>query len=290
MKQQTKKDLIIVKVGTNVLADTTKGTERLDQSSFARIGRELRQLSDEGHGIILVSSGAVTAGVLGEKKQREAIHSVVELQRYAVRGWDNVVQQWKMAIGEGYVSSALLTKREIHTETMRTKALDVINCCLVHGDIFVVNENDTISDDEIKFGDNDTLAAALAVECARAELFRSVTLVLLTNINGLRANKDDESTLIKKVGDIAEVEHLAGAAANGHSRGGMITKVRAAKTAAAAGIWTYIADGRADQAITKVLRKEIGTCFAVERASNAQFSDKIKGKDKTVGIEEGSKK
>lgn len=261
MYYQTEKDLVIVKVGTNILADTTAKDEKLDDQSFLRIGKQVRELSDAGIGVILVSSGAITAGVLGEKKRRGDIDNVFELQRYAARGWDSVVQQWKQSIGSGRVSSTLLTKREIHTEAMRTKALGVMSCCLSHGDVFVVNENDTISDDEIKFGDNDTLAAAIAVECARAELFRSVKMVLLTNINGLRTDRDDATTLVSNVTDIAAVECYAGGAANGHSRGGMATKVRAAKLAAEAGIETFIADGRVDGAIGKVLAGEIGTRF-----------------------------
>lgn len=263
MYYQTEKDVIIVKVGTNVLADTTDSSDALDQQSFEKIGREVRALADAGTGVILVSSGAITAGVLGEKKRREDIENVFDLQRYAARGWDSVVQQWKGSIGSERVSSTLLTKREIHTEAMRTKALGVISCCLSHGDVFVVNENDTISDDEIKFGDNDTLAAAIAVECARAKLFRSVKLVLLTNIDGLRTHKDDETTLIRTVRDIAAVEHYAGKAANGHSRGGMATKVRAAKLAAEEGVETFVADGRIDGAIDRALAGKIGTRFTV---------------------------
>lgn len=263
MYYQTEKDLIIVKVGTNVLAATTDGGEALDRQSFEKIGREVRALADAGTGVILVSSGAITAGVLGEQKHREDIDNLFELQRYAARGWDSVVQQWKRSIGSARVSSTLLTKREIHTEAMREKALGVISCCLSHGDVFVANENDTISDDEIKFGDNDTLAAAIAVECARAELFRSVKMVLLTNINGLRADRNDATTLIHKVTDISAVEQYAGEAANGHSRGGMMTKVRAARLAAEAGIETFIADGRIDGAIGKTIAGRIGTHFTV---------------------------
>ena len=261
MYYQTEKDLIIVKVGTNVLTDTTGTNDALDQQSFNLIGQQVRALTDQGVGVILVSSGAITAGVLGEKKRREDISNMFDLQRYAARGWDSVVQQWKQSIGDGRVSSTLLTKREIHTESMREKALGVISCCLSHGDIFVVNENDTISDDEIKFGDNDTLAAAIAVECAQAKLFRSVKMVLLTNINGLRTDRDDEATLVPLVTDISSVERYAGDAANGHSRGGMMTKVCAARAALDADVETFIADGRADDAIRKVLAGEIGTHF-----------------------------
>ena len=266
MYYQTEKDVVIIKVGTNVLANTSDGVERLDTQSFAKIGSEARRLVDEGMGVIIVSSGAITAGVLGEQKRREDIDNVFALQRYAARGWDSVVQQWKQHIGHQRVSSTLLTKREIHTEAMRTKALGVMSCCLSHGDVFVVNENDTLSDDEIKFGDNDTLAAALAVECAQSGLFRSIQLVLLTNIDGLRADKDDTSTLVRTVTDITAVEQYAGPTTSGHSRGGMTTKVRAAKVAVAAGVATYIADGRVDAAVGKVLNKKIGTYFAAKEA------------------------
>lgn len=261
MKTHDKKDLVVVKVGTNVLADTLSGAEKLDDVSFANIGTELRQLSDSETGVVLVSSGAITAGVLSERKRREEIDSPTELQRYAARGWDSVVQKWKLVIGSERVSSTLLTKRELRTDSLRSKALDVINCCLTHGDIFIVNENDTLSDDEIKFGDNDTLAAALAAACAGSSLFRSVKLVLLTNVNGFNRVASDGRTLIRTVHSIDSVASYAGTAENGHSRGGMLTKVRAAATAKAAGVETYIANGRIDGVIGQALRRETGTYF-----------------------------
>lgn len=262
MNYQFKNDLLIVKVGTNVLAETGNGHEMLNDLAFETIGSEVRHLSDMGSGVILVTSGAITAGVLGEQKRREDIDGAVEEQRYAARGWDIVVQKWKSVIGNERVSSTLLTKREIHTDAMRTKLLGVIGCCLAHKDIFVVNENDCLSDDEIKFGDNDTLAAALAAECAIAGLSKSVKLILLTNKNGLNEVADDDSTLIRTVTDIDVVERFAGNADNGHSRGGMITKVRAAKTARTAGVKTYIVNGLEINAIQKGLSREIGTYFS----------------------------
>ena len=266
MYYQTDKDLIIVKVGTNVLTDTTDSVEILDQQAFNQIGHEVCRLTDRGFGVIVVSSGAITAGVLGDQKRREDIDNIFALQRYAARGWDIVVQQWKKSIGHQRVSSTLLTKREIHNEAMRTKALGVMSCCLSHGDVFVVNENDTISDDEIKYGDNDTLAAALAVECARAGLFASVKLVMLTNIDGLRTDQNDESTLLRKVTDISSVEKYAGLANNGHSRGGMMTKIKAAKVATTVGVEVYIADGRVNRAVEKALSRQIGTHFEANQA------------------------
>jgi glutamate 5-kinase len=253
--------LLVVKVGTNVLADTSRGRERLNNQAFDSIGREVRELSDDGNGVILVTSGAITAGVFAGKQRREDIASTVEEQRFAARGWDIVVQKWKSAIGAWRVSAALLTKHELRTSPIRVKLLGVIACCLDHGDIFVVNENDCLSDDEIKFGDNDTLAAALAAECADAGMARHVKLVLLTNKHGLNRVADDDSTLIRRVADIGLVEQYAGDATSGHGRGGMITKVRAAKVAGAAGVETYIASGREKDAVRRALAKKTGTFF-----------------------------
>ena len=262
MKTNEKKQLLIIKVGTNVLADTGGTSEQLHVQIFTRIGDELRTLSDEGYGIILVSSGAITAGVLGEKQCRDAICDTDEEQRYAARGWDIVVQQWKSAIGQDRVSSTLLTKREVRSPRMRDKLLQVIGCCLRHDDVFVVNENDCLSDDEIKFGDNDTLAATLAIECQRSSLFASVSLVLLTNRHGLNRVAEDDTTIIRTVTDIDSVVSFAKTTENGHSRGGMITKVRAAKAATEVGIDTYIAHGRAQTTIHRALTRQHGTYFA----------------------------
>lgn len=261
MDSQSEKDLVVVKVGTNVLTKSGEASERLDESAFENIGGEVRRLSREGTGVVLVSSGAITAGVLDEEKEREHIQETTELQRYAARGWDRVVQKWKSAIGDERVSAALLTKRELHKASTRDQALGVISCALAHDDVFVVNENDTISDDEIRFGDNDTLAAALAAECASAGLFRSVRLILLTNTNGLYADPNDESTLIRTVNKIETIEEYAGSAENGHSRGGMKTKIEAAKTAKNSGVETCIASGRTPEVITRALQKQVGTAF-----------------------------
>ena len=244
-----------------MLANCENSQEQLSVAAFMNIGTELRELSDAGYAIVLVSSGAITAGVFGDQKSRDDVEAGAEERRYAARGWDIVVQQWKHAIGENRVSSTLLTKRELHNESMRAMLMEVIACCLSHGDIFVVNENDCLSDDEIKFGDNDTLAAAIAVACKSSGLFESVKLLLLTNKNGLNKIASDDSTLIETVTDISSVETFAGSAANKHSRGGMITKIQAAKHATSYDIDTYIANGATPNAIKKTIDRKIGTHF-----------------------------
>lgn len=257
------KDLLIVKAGTNTLTTTIDGQEVLDTHIFEQIGREIREITDEGAGVIVVTSAGITAGTINDGVRRSDVKSSVELQRYAARGWRAVVDAWEDAIGQGRVTSALLTKHELHTKSTRDKTLQAIVCCLLFGDVFIVNENDIICDDEIKFGDNDTLAGELAAECATSGLFKSVRLVMLTDINGLRRDKNDASTLIKVVTDIEEAKRYADGAKNVHSTGGMQTKVAAAETARHADS-VHIADGSEVNAIRRALAGKIGTRFELK--------------------------
>ena len=156
----------------------------------------------------------------------------------------------------------LLTKHELTTESTRSQMLAATAFCLLgRQGAVVANENDTIDPSEIKFGDNDTLAAELAREMALSGLYRSTKLVLLTSAGGLNRDANNDSTLIRTVNNIDSVKQFAGDAMNGHSRGGMITKVRAAETAKSAGIDTFIANGRETQAIRRALSRDIGTYF-----------------------------
>jgi len=248
-----KENLLVVKVGTNVLSN---------DGSFDRIGGEISQLSNDETSVILVSSGAISAGIRHDGKYREDVTDAAELQRYALLGWHDVVQRWGKAIKKR-ISPALITKHELDTAATRAKLLGVIACCLVHGDIFLTNENDAVCDDEIRFGDNDTLAGELAVVCTLSGMFQRVRLILLTNKNGLNRVADDDETLIRTVDDIAAIKKYAGDVVDAHSRGGMITKVRAAEIAKQMGVETFIANGWEDRAIARALAGEIGTRFRV---------------------------
>lgn len=254
------KKLIIIKVGTNTLVDHDYDT--LHHDVFARISMEIRELQHQGHAVVLVSSGAISAGILGDAKKREHINDVTELQRYAARGWDTVVQKWKDHIGDTRVSSTLLTKRELHDDAMRAQICKVILCCLSHGDTFLVNENDTISNDEITFGDNDQLATELAIALQKEQVFSSIQLVLLTNTNGIYADIHDASSRIEVVRSIDDVIRHINDAGDTHSRGGMGSKLRAATRATQHNIQVFIADGRATDSIHQTLAHKSGTYFA----------------------------
>lgn len=261
MNNKTEQDLLVIKIGTNVLVKSKDGQEALNDQAFASIGKQINKQLEAGKQVILVTSGAISAGVIMDGKKRSSISTIAMEQRYAARGWHAIVRQWQNSIGENRVSSTLLTKREIRDESMRNKLFQALKCCLDHGDVFVVNENDCLSDDEIKFGDNDMLAATLARECQQSGMFSSVKLILLTNKYGLNKVAEDDRTIIREVTDISSVEQFAGSANNNHSRGGMITKINAAKLATGAGIETYITSGLHDEAIVCVLDKQIGTYF-----------------------------
>jgi len=258
------KDLLIVKVGTNVPAKTNNQICQLDDESFKNIGAQIRQLSYNGIKIILVSSGAITAGIANDNLCREDINDTAELQRFSARGWHTIIQKWSAAIGAEKVSASLLTKHEIHTAATRQKMLDFMTCCFAHGDIVLVNENDAICDDKIKFGDNDMLAAALATELSESKLSRRIRLVLLTNKNGLNKIENDDTTLIRKVINIAKVERYACQSNNCNSRGGMVSKIQAARLATTTSVETFIANGRMEHAIVRALNGEIGTHFIAQ--------------------------
>ena len=256
-----KENLLVVKVGTNTLADVDGG--RLNEEAFRRIGGEVRNLTDEKTGVVLVSSGAITAGAMLDCQRCDEETEMVERQRYALRGWDEIIQRWKAAIGADRVSAALLTEQDLRREETRTKALGVIGCALAHGDVPILNENDAVCVEQIRFGDNDTLAANLAAELAISGMFRAVRLILLTNVDGLLKKENDASTIIREVTDIESVRQFAGDTKSKASRGGMKFKVNAAEIATSFGVETFIANGRDEQdAVSRAVAAEIGTRFA----------------------------
>jgi glutamate 5-kinase len=246
--------LLVVKVGTNTL---------LDDTAFARIGGEVRDINKGNTGVIVVSSGAISAGVQHDGKRREDITTPVESQLYATLGWPIVTRQWQDAMGaDTLVAPMLITKENLDSKSTRTKLLGTLALALERGVVPLINENDALCDDEIRFGDNDTLAAHLATACVSSLVqFDKTKLILLTNRDGLYKDPDDASSLIRVVSDIEAAEQFAGSTNDVNSRGGMITKVQAAKIARSAGVETYIANGATDHAISRAASQDIGTYF-----------------------------
>ncbi len=258
-------NLTVVKVGTSTQIETlADGKERLDMTSLGRIGQQVVARHEQGQNTLLISSGAIAAGMAAvglstRPKKDTAMH---ELQRLASIGWRHNLNAWDGVLNGLTIGGVLLTKRELDLEDERQELIAVTHTMVNHGDIVIANENDVISHSEIAVGDNDSLAALYAAKLAGSGLFGTVNLVLLTDVDGLYRDISAKDSLIGVVDDLSQYQHLAGEAGSDKGTGGMRTKFAAAKIAGEAGINMWIANGRADNVIERAMTGETGTLFA----------------------------
>ena len=254
---------IVVKVGSSLVTNEGRG---LDEAAIAQWSEQLAALVAEGREVIMVSSGAVAEGMkrLGWAVRPTAIN---ELQAAAAVGQMGLVQMYETKLRECGVGSAqvLLTHADLADRERYLNARSTLLTLLAHRVVPVINENDTVVNDEIKFGDNDTLGALVA------NLVEADVLVILTDQKGLYTadpRKDPAATFVHvaQAGDAA-LEAMAGGAGSGIGKGGMITKILAAKRAAASGASTVIAWGREPRALLRLMAGEaIGTALLAQTA------------------------
>ena len=247
---------LVVKVGSSLVTNQGQG---LDHAALARWAEQIAQLRQTGREIVLVSSGAIAEGMqrLGWKRRPRALH---ELQAAAAVGQMGLVQVYESCFRQhGLVTSqVLLTHEDLADRKRYLNARSTLLTLLGLGVIPVINENDTVAIDEIRFGDNDTLGALVT------NLVEADVLVILTDQAGLytadpRHHADAQIVRDARAGDAA-LEKMAGGAGSDIGRGGMLTKVMAAKRAARSGAHTIIASGREDQVLTRLAAGEkIGT-------------------------------
>jgi glutamate 5-kinase len=249
---------IVVKVGSSLVTNEGRG---LDEQAIGEWCRQIAALmrSDEKREIIMVSSGAIAEGMkrLGWATRPHEIH---ELQAAAAVGQMGLVQMYESKLRQHGLGSAqvLLTHADLADRERYLNARSTLNTLLLHNVLPVINENDTVVNDEIKFGDNDTLGALVA------NLVEADALVILTDQQGLFTadpRKDSSATLVQQAqaGDPA-LEAMAGGAGSSIGRGGMLTKILAAKRAAGSGASTVIAWGREPDALLRLCAGEsIGT-------------------------------
>lgn len=250
----------IVKVGNGVLTEKGEdGSICFNEEAFREMGDEI----SEAGNTVLVSSVAITAGMMltGMRGRPDPETEMPELQRMATIGWREVHNMWDRAITARATGALLLTRQELGIEDSRCEALHTIEALLRHGDVPVINENDGIAHDEIAFGSNDILAAHLAARMQESEMFGTVRLYLLTDVDGVYKDKDDPDTRIPIIANTDEYRHLANDTDDPELKiGGMASKFDAADIAKAAGVdmWIYNpADGQRDRA----LNGGIGTYF-----------------------------
>ena len=252
---------IVVKVGSSLVTNEGRG---LDAVAIGQWCEQLATLVKDGREVIMVSSGAIAEGMkrLGWTTRPKAIH---ELQAAAAVGQMGLVQVYETKLRENGIGSAqvLLTHADLADRERYLNARSTLLTLLQLGVVPVINENDTVVNDEIKFGDNDTLGALVA------NLVEADALIILTDQKGLYTadpRKDPDASFVHeaKAGD-ATLEAMAGGAGSSIGRGGMITKILAAKRAAGSGASTVIAWGREPQALIRLSQGEaIGTLLVAQ--------------------------
>jgi len=252
---------IVVKVGSSLVTNEGRG---LDQAAIGEWCRQLSLLVRGGRELIMVSSGAIAEGMkrLGWNVRPHQIH---ELQAAAAVGQMGLAQMYETKLRENGLGSAqvLLTHADLADRERYLNARSTLLTLLKLGVVPVINENDTVVNDEIKFGDNDTLGALVA------NLVEADALVILTDQKGLytadpRQHAEARLVQLAKAGDTA-LEAMAGGVGSSLGRGGMITKLLAAKRAAGSGASTVIAWGREPDVLLRLSQGEqIGTLLVAQ--------------------------
>ncbi|HVZ43305.1 MAG TPA: glutamate 5-kinase [Ramlibacter sp.] len=247
---------IVVKVGSSLVTNEGRG---LDEGAIGEWCRQLAALAQDGREVIMVSSGAIAEGMkrLGWTTRP---HEVDKLQAAAAVGQMGLAQMYETKLRENGLGSAqvLLTHADLADRERYLNARSTLVTLIGLAVVPVINENDTVVNDEIKFGDNDTLGALVA------NLVEADLLVILTDQKGLFSadpRRDPSASFIHeaRAGDAA-LEAMAGGAGSGIGKGGMITKVLAAKRAAQSGASTVIAWGREPDCLLRLAGGEkIGT-------------------------------
>ncbi len=251
---------LVVKVGTGTL---TGPDGRFDRANCARLAAELAEVA-RGRRLVLVSSGAVALGAerLGLARTRGKPWDIPTKQACAAVGQPHLMAAWGEAFGARgrTVAQVLLTADDLASRKRFLNARRTFERLLDAGAVPVVNENDTVAVDEIKVGDNDSLAALVA-GCVEADL-----VVMLTDVEGLydRSPAEPGAALVREIPRVtAEIERMAGGAGTERSVGGMVTKVKAARRLATQGVATALLSGRRPGAIGALLAGEaVGTVFA----------------------------
>lgn len=254
---------LIVKVGSSLVTNDGKG---LDHAAIAKWASQIAILRAGGKEVVLVSSGAIAEGMqrLGFERRPTGIH---ELQACAAVGQMGLAQIYETSFRAHGIGTAqvLLTHADLADRERYLNARSTLFTLLRLGVVPIINENDTVVTDEIKFGDNDTLGALVA------NLIEGDALIILTDQKGLytsdpRRDPDAEFVHEAKAGDPA-LEAMAGGAGSSIGRGGMLTKVLAAKRAATSGAHTVIAWGREDNVLSRLAEGEaIGTQLTAQTA------------------------
>lgn len=245
---------IIIKLGTGILR-TDEGL--INDQCITSICREINALKKRGTEVIIVSSGAIGLGMSRLKIEKRPTE-LKQLQACAAIGQSQLINLWQKQFDDYdlTVGQILLTREDLDSERRRSAVTNTIEQILESGAIPIVNENDTVSAEEIKFGDNDTLSA-LVSKATKAQL-----LLILSNVAGLMDTKNDNRIIHHVESITPSIEALASDTLKETSVGGMISKLSAAKIALEASCGVFIGSGNDTELFQKILKGEsVGTYF-----------------------------
>lgn len=270
----------VVKIGSALLTADGRG---LDRGAMAVWVEQMVALRRSGVELVLVSSGAVAAGMsrLGWETRPATIH---ELQAAAAVGQMGLVQAWESSFAEHglHTAQVLLTHDDLSDRKRYLNARSTLRTLVDLGVIPVINENDTVATDEIRFGDNDTLAALVA------NLVEADLLVILTDRDGMfdadPRHNPDAQLIFEARADDPSLDAVAGGAGGALGRGGMQTKLRAARLAARSGANSVIIGGRIERVLDRLRQGErLGTLLTAEQGRHAARKQWLAGHLQTRG-------
>ena len=272
--------LVVVKVGSSLVTAEGKG---IDQAALDLWAAQIVALKQKGVDVVFVSSGAIAEGIkrLGWRQRPKALN---ELQAAAAVWQMGIAQAYETAFRPHQVNTAqiLLTHEDLSNRTRYLNARSTLLTLLEKGIVPIINENDTVTTDEIKLGDNDTLGALVT------NLVDADALIILTDQKGLYDSDPRKNPDAKFISRIAaadpNLEKMAGGAGSGVGTGGMYTKVLAAKRAALSGAATVVVSGREPDALVRLLQGEsLGTLFTSEQSRVAARKQWLYGHVQVAG-------
>jgi glutamate 5-kinase len=281
--------ILVIKIGTSVLADEKGG---LDANIVEHIVEQVARIKERGFGAVLVTSGAIVVGMqlLGLKKRPEYLP---EIQACAAIGQAHLMRIYDEHFKKfGFLTAqVLLTQDDVNNRTRYLNARNTLLALLKKGSIPIINENDTVSTEEIKFGDNDRLSSLVA------NLIEADKLVIMSDVDGLYkfdAKEKTKKEIVHRVEKITdEIEAMAESERSRFGIGGMTTKLQAAKIATNAGIECILVNGRRKDVLADVFSgKKVGTIFVARQPKISARKRWIAYSSKTAGkviVDSGAK-
>ena len=254
---------VLIKIGSSLLIDDDRNAVNADW--LGSVASDIAMLRADGKNVVVVSSGAIALGSrnLGLTSQALAIE---EKQAAAATGQVTLAHAWREAleVHDIKVAQILLSPEDTETRRRHLNARATMSALLEHGAVPVVNENDTVATAEIRFGDNDRLAARVAA------MISADLLILLSDVDGLYSGNPRQNAAARHVPEVAaitdEVMAMAGTANASYASGGMVTKLEAARIAMNAGCGMIICDGRGPRPVNGLINGGRHTLFRAEHS------------------------